>query len=215
MDFVTGIDVYSLNSPDDSTNATDQNMKAANWKAVYDYGVRFAYIKASEYRADAGFTERMQLAKNAGVLRGAYILPHFELNNIADQVNLFIQTVGSDKGELPPALGLESPGGNWPVGRPLFNKIKDCLDRMSQAFGRKPIIYTSQSIVLPILTSILPPKLSIPIQITRRNRVPNIRHNPMVISHGSSGNIRTMAVCLAWGTRTSIWICSKEPTPTS
>src|SRR5258706_11683496 len=104
MDFVTGIDVYSLNSPDDSTNATDKNMKAANWKAVYDYGVRFAYIKASEYRADEGFTERMQLAKNAGVLRGAYILPHFELNNIADQVNLFIQTVGSDKGELPPAL---------------------------------------------------------------------------------------------------------------
>src|SRR5258706_6169937 len=149
MDFVTGIDVYSLNSPDDSTNATDQNMKAANWKAVYDAGVRFAYIKASEYHADAGFTERMQYAKNAGILRGAYILPHFENTAapVPDQVNLFIQTVGSDKGELPPALDLESPGGNWPVGRPLFNKIKDCLDRMSQAFGRKPIIYTSQSIV--------------------------------------------------------------------
>jgi GH25 family lysozyme M1 (1,4-beta-N-acetylmuramidase) len=147
MDYVLGIDVYSLNSPDDSTNATDPNMKAANWKAVYDSGVRFAYIKASEYRADAGFAERMQLAKAAGLLRGAYILPHFELDNIADQVNLFIQTVGSDQGELPPALDLESPGGNWPVGRPLFKKIKDCLDRMTQAFGRKPIIYTSQSIV--------------------------------------------------------------------
>ena len=147
MDFVTGIDVYSLNSPDDSTNATNPNMKAANWKAVYDAGVRFAYIKASEYRADAGFTERMQYAKNAGMLRGAYILPHFELDNIADQVTLFINTVGSDQGELPPALDLESPGGNWPKGRPLFNKIKNCLDRMTQAFGRKPIIYTSQSIV--------------------------------------------------------------------
>jgi GH25 family lysozyme M1 (1,4-beta-N-acetylmuramidase) len=122
-------------------------MKAANWKAVYDAGVRFAYIKASEYHADAGFTERMQYAKNAGILRGAYILPHFELNNVADQVNLFIQTVGSEKGELPPALDLESPGGNWPVGKPLFQKIKDSLDRMAQAFGRKPIIYTSQSIV--------------------------------------------------------------------
>jgi len=147
MDYVLGVDVYSLNSPDDSSNANNDTMKAANWKAVYDAGVRFAYIKASEYRADAGFTERMQYAKAAGMLRGAYILPHFELDNIADQVNLFIQTVGSEKGELPPALDLESPGGNWPVGKPLFKKIKDSLDRMAQAFGRKPIIYTSQSIV--------------------------------------------------------------------
>jgi len=147
MDYVLGIDVYSLNSPDDTSNANSDTMKAANWKAVYDAGVRFAYIKASEYRADAGFTERMQYARAAGMLRGAYILPHFELDNIADQVNLFLQTVGSEKGELPPALDLESPGGNWPVGKPLFKKIKDSLDRMAQAFGRKPIIYTSQSIV--------------------------------------------------------------------
>jgi len=148
MDYVLGIDIYSLNSPDDSSNANnDPNLKAANWRAVYDSGVRFAYVKASEYRADAGFAERMQYAKAAGLLRGAYILPHFELDNVADQVNLFIQTVGSDQGELPPALDLETPGGNWPVGRALFKKIKDCLDRMSQAFGRKPIIYTSQSIV--------------------------------------------------------------------
>jgi GH25 family lysozyme M1 (1,4-beta-N-acetylmuramidase) len=161
MDYVLGIDVYSLNSPDDTTNAgdplkTDPITKkalvdpikaAANWKAVYDAGVRFAYIKASEYHADGGFAERMQYAKNAGLLRGAYMLPHFELNNIADQVKVFVQTVGSDKGELPPMLDLESPGGNWPLGGALFKKIKDCLDRLTQAFGRKPIIYTSQSIV--------------------------------------------------------------------
>jgi GH25 family lysozyme M1 (1,4-beta-N-acetylmuramidase) len=161
MNYVLGIDVYSLNSPDDTTNAgdplkTDPVTKkavvdpiraAANWKAAYDAGLRFAYIKASEYRADAGYAARMQYAKNAGMLRGAYILPHFELDNVADQVNLFVQTVGSDQGELPPMVDLESPGNNWPIGRPLFRKFKDCLDRVSQAFGRKPIIYTSQSIV--------------------------------------------------------------------
>ncbi len=161
MDYVLGIDVYSLNSPDDSTNAgdplkidpvtkknvVDPARAAANWKAVYDAGIRFAYIKASEYRADAGYTARMQYAKDAGLLRGAYILPHFELDNISDQVKLFVQTVGADQGELPPMLDLESPGGNWPKGKTLLTKIKICLDQLTQAFGRKPIIYTSQSIV--------------------------------------------------------------------
>src|SRR5215471_2414553 len=109
MDYVLGIDVYSLNSPDDTTtagdplkinpitgkNVVDPVRVAANWKAVYDAGVRFAYIKASENYADPGYATRMQYAKNAGLLRGPYILPHFERDNIADQVNLFVQTVGS------------------------------------------------------------------------------------------------------------------------
>jgi GH25 family lysozyme M1 (1,4-beta-N-acetylmuramidase) len=148
MDYVLGIDVYSLNSPDDSSNANnDPNLKAANWKAVSDAGVRFAYMKATEFRADAGYAERMQCAKDAGLLRGAYMLPHFELDTVADQVKMFVQTVGADQGELPPMLDLESPGGNWPRGKLLFKRVKDCLDRLTQAFGRKPIIYTSQSIV--------------------------------------------------------------------
>src|SRR6266496_2443779 len=149
MDYVLGIDVYSLNSPDDSANApnNDSNKKAANWRAVVDAGIRFAYVKATEFRADTGYAERMQSAKNAGLLRAPYILPHFELDTIADQVNLFVQTVGSDQGELPPMLDLESPGGNWPKGKNLLKRVKDCLDRIEHAFGRKPIIYTSQSIV--------------------------------------------------------------------
>jgi len=169
MDYehVLGIDVNWVNSPDDSSNAGDPVKKdpldkkgeraavdpikaAANWKAVYDAGVRFAIIKATEWGADPYFRERMQYAKAAGMLRGAYILAHFELDNIKDQADLFIKTVGSDQGELPPVLDLESPPGGdkkWPVGKPLFKKIKDLLDRMEQAFGRKPLIYTSQSIV--------------------------------------------------------------------
>lgn len=147
MNYVLGIDVYSLNSPDDKALAANEHEKAANWKAVYDAGVRFAYIKATEYNADRDFPARMQYAKDAGILRGPYMLPHFEFNNIAEQVRLFVQTVGSDKGELPPMLDLESPTGNWPRGRLLLNRFKQCLDRLEQAFGRKPIIYTSQSIV--------------------------------------------------------------------
>src|SRR5215213_8515495 len=126
MDHVLGIDVYSLNSPDDRALAMNEQQKAANWKAVYEAGVRFAYIKATEYNPDRDFTERMQSAKNAGLLRGPYMLPHFEFSNIAEQVKLFVQTVGSDKGELPPMLDLESPKGNWPKGRLLLNRLKQC-----------------------------------------------------------------------------------------
>lgn len=149
MDYVLGIDVYSLNSPDDSANApnNDPVKKAANWKAVYDAGVRFAYIKATEFVPDKGYADRMQNAKNAGLLRGAYMLPHFENDTVAAQVKLFVDTVGSDKGELPPMLDLESPGGNWPRGKVLLKRVQDCLARLEDAFGRKPIIYTSQSIV--------------------------------------------------------------------
>jgi lysozyme len=147
MDHVLGIDVYSLNSPDDKALATNDHQKAANWKAVYEAGVRFAYIKATEYNPDRDFSERMHYAKEAGLLRGPYMLPHFEFSNIAEQVKLFVQTVGSDPGELPPMLDLESPKGNWPKGRLLLNRLKQCLDRIESAFGRKPLIYTSQSIV--------------------------------------------------------------------
>ena len=147
MDYVLGIDVYSLNSPDDKALALNEQQKAANWRAVHDAGVRFAYIKATEFSPDKDFSERMRHAKDAGLLRGAYILPHFEFSNIAEQVRLFVQTVGSDQGELPPMLDLESPKSNWPKGKVLLNRIKQCLDRMADAFGRKPIIYTSQSIV--------------------------------------------------------------------
>lgn len=149
MNYVLGIDVYSLNSPDDSANApnNDPVKKATNWKAVYDAGVRFAYIKATEFRPDVGYADRMQNAKNAGLLRGAYMLPHFEFDTVADQVKMFVETVGSDKGELPPMLDLESPGGRWPRGKVLMKRVKDCLDRLEDAFERKPIIYTSQSIV--------------------------------------------------------------------
>src|SRR5690242_12546238 len=130
MDHVLGIDVYSLNSPDDRALAMNEYQKAANWKAVYDAGVRFTYIKATESYADRDFTERMQNAKDAGLLRGPYMLPHLEFSNIADQVKLFVQTVGSDQGELPPMLDLESRQGNWPKGRLLLNRLKQCLDRV-------------------------------------------------------------------------------------
>jgi GH25 family lysozyme M1 (1,4-beta-N-acetylmuramidase) len=157
MDYVLGVDVHSVNNPGD--RSTDPNVIRANWKAVYDAGVRFAFIKASEnvyedkiYSQEKRmyinvFADRWSYAKEAGLLRGPYHFLHPELNNMADQANAFIQVVGADKGELPPVLDLETDSRNWPMGKLLMNRIKEWLDRVEAAFGRKPIIYTRTNIL--------------------------------------------------------------------
>ncbi len=157
MDYVLGVDVHSVNNPGD--RSTDPNAIAANWKAVYDTGVRFAFIKATEniyedrvYSPERkmyinGFAERWRYAREAGLLRGPYHFLHPELNNMADQANAFIQVVGADKGELPPVLDLETDSKNWPIGKVLMSRIKEWLDRVEAGFGRKPIIYTRNNIL--------------------------------------------------------------------
>jgi lysozyme len=126
---------------------------ANDWKAVSNQNVRFVFVRASENGfGDAGFTQNWQSSKSVGMLRGAYHFFHSETNNSAAQAAKFIQTVGSDKGELPPILDLESVyvNGNpisLPVGTAMLALIKDWLDRVELAFGRKPMIYTSTEFI--------------------------------------------------------------------
>ncbi len=84
------------------------------------------------------------------MLRGAYHFFHPESNNPAQQANTFIQAVGADKGELPPVLDIEQVyvDGNpisLPSGSALLALIKQWLDLVESAFGRKPMIYSSAS----------------------------------------------------------------------
>ena len=81
---------------------------ASNWNAVRNQGVRFVFVKASENTfADTRFVPNWQGAKGASMYRGAFHFFHSETNNAAQQANTFIQTVGTDKGELPPILDVE------------------------------------------------------------------------------------------------------------
>jgi lysozyme len=140
MTYVFGIDISSY-------------AVAIDWKVVSNQNVKFVFIRASENGfADARFTESWQGSKSVGMLRGAYHFFHSETNNSAQQAAKFIQTVGSDKGELPPILDLESVyvNGNpisLPVGTAMLALIKDWIDRVESAFNRKPIIYTSTEFV--------------------------------------------------------------------
>ena len=82
------------------------------------------------------------------MLRGAYHFFHPESNNPAQQTNTFIQAVGADKGELPPVLDIEQVyvDGNpisLPTGDAMLALMKQWLDPVESAFGRKPMIYAS------------------------------------------------------------------------
>jgi GH25 family lysozyme M1 (1,4-beta-N-acetylmuramidase) len=143
MAYVIGTDIHSLSRPSD-------------WTALYNAGCKFIFIKASENNfADKYFSDTWQKAKDAGLLRGAYHFFHPEVNS-SPQIDIFTKTVGTDKGELPPVCDLETvydfsrrplvaiplPNANTLLGR-----LKDWLDKVEQAFGCKPIIYTRAEFV--------------------------------------------------------------------
>src|SRR5258708_10150307 len=140
MPYVFGIDISAFAVPND-------------WKAVSNQGVKFVFVKASENGfADAKFSVNWQGAKAVAMLRGAYHFFHPEAGNAAGQAAKFIQTVGADKGELPPILDLETVyvNGNpisLPIGAALAALVLDWLTRVENAFGRKPMIYTSAEFV--------------------------------------------------------------------
>ena len=136
MASVFGIDISGWVTPPD-------------WSVVSNQGVKFVFVKASENTfADSKFSQHWQGSKSVGMLRGAYHFFHPEANNPAQQANTFIETVGADKGELPPVLDLEQVyvNGNpipLPSGSAMLAVIKQWLDPVENTFGRKPMIYTS------------------------------------------------------------------------
>jgi len=122
-----------------------------DWGAVSNQGVKFVFVKASENTfADSKFSQHWQGSNSVGMVRGAYHFFHPETNNSAQQANTFIQTTGADKGELPAVLDLEQVyvNGNsisLPTGDAMLALMKQWLDPVESAFGRKPMIYASAS----------------------------------------------------------------------
>ncbi|MGC8857172.1 MAG: GH25 family lysozyme [Anaerolineae bacterium] len=114
-----------------------------DWSQVQSSGVRFAFIKATEGETytDPTFATNWAGAKSVGILRGAYCFFHPNVDAIK-QADLFIQTVKArnDNGELPPVLDLEAH--DQQSNAVIISKAKTWLDRVEQAFGKKPIIYS-------------------------------------------------------------------------
>lgn len=116
-----------------------------DWKEVARSGVRFAFIKATEFPdkktslfVDHKCQENIQGAKSNGIHWSAY---HFFRTHIdpITQAQSFCETVG-DFESLPPVLDLEAAGSK---GERLNHKVRKFLEEVEQITGRIPIIYTS------------------------------------------------------------------------
>jgi lysozyme len=141
---VEGIDVF------DGQGAVD-------WAAVRDAGIVFALIKATQgtYDTQSTFAFNWQAAKEAGVRRSAY---HFfdPTEDGAEQARRLLSVVGDDRGELPVTLDAECPDGDpGCLGVPgrsidaslgdVFASVASFLHTITQATGRRPIVYTFAS----------------------------------------------------------------------
>jgi lysozyme len=117
-----------------------------DWRLVRAQGVRFAFIRATSGMGyvDPCFAAHWADAKQEGILRGAY---HYLIagQDAVRQVNLFISTVGTDRGELPPVLDIEDRFNENLSNQRIINTAKTWLDRVGVVFERKPMVYSRRS----------------------------------------------------------------------
>ena len=112
-----------------------------NWNVLAKQGISFAFIKATEGSddVDAKFKRNWQLAKKAGMPRGAY---HFfnAYRSGKEQAANFIETVNLSAGDLPPVLDVELSGG---IAKELLQqRVSEWLAVVEAHYKIKPIIYT-------------------------------------------------------------------------
>ncbi len=120
----------------------------APWRDIRQAGFRFAYVQAAYGIAkNEDFESNWRMAKECGVLRGAY---HFVTpkRDPKAQARVFAELLRDDPGELPPSVDIE---------RPVECKKDECCEltcaewialvdvwvaHVDRALGRKALVYT-------------------------------------------------------------------------
>ncbi|QKW52352.1 lysozyme [Streptomyces buecherae] len=127
---------------------------SVNWSSLWNNGVRWAYVKATEGMTyeNPDFAQQYNGSYNVGMIRGAY---HFALPNVssgAQQANYFASNGGGwsrDGKTLPGALDLEyNPYGATCYGlsqSAMVNWVRDFFNTYKARTGRDAVIYTSTS----------------------------------------------------------------------
>lgn len=149
-EYVEGIDISS-------------NQGEVDWTAVKAAGKTFAFVRATlgGHQPDAKFSVNWPCMKDAGIIRAAY---HFfwPATPWRVQADSFLETLGPlSPGDLPPALDLEEAIAKsdprrhdiWqdiPANQRL-SMVQNWLDTVEDATGLRPIIYTRQNFIEPLL----------------------------------------------------------------
>lgn len=125
-----------------------------SWSTLWDSGVRFAYVKATEGTTYTNpyFAQQYNGSYNVGMIRGSY---HFALPNNSSgsaQATHFVSHGGGwsrDGKTLPGTLDMEyNPYGADCYGKSasaMVSWIKDFTDTYKSLTGRDAVIYTSTS----------------------------------------------------------------------
>ena len=121
-----------------------------NWRGLRAQGFKFALIRATSGTGyvDSKFSEHWAGAREEGVLRGAYHYL-FAGQDAKKQADLFIATVGTDQGELPPIVDLEDAYNEDVSNRKIISTCKKFLDIIEQEFGRTPMVYSRRTYLEP------------------------------------------------------------------
>ncbi|RLC78560.1 MAG: glycoside hydrolase [Chloroflexi bacterium] len=113
-----------------------------NWEMVAAAGYRFAIVRATigNYYTDPRFYGNWSGAGDAGLLVSAYhvVTPEHPADS---QVDRFLDVLGDRKADLPLVLDVELSRGISPAG--ITACVRDCVQKVEQQDGRKPIIYTA------------------------------------------------------------------------
>jgi lysozyme len=125
-----------------------------DWAKVKAAGVKFAFIKASEFPdkkttmfVDNKFEINRKGAEANGIYWGAYHFFRTHIDSII-QAESFCKLVGSVP-SLPLVLDLEVAGSK---GSKLVRKVRSFVETITSITGRKPIIYTSGGFWRPYMT---------------------------------------------------------------
>jgi lysozyme len=141
-----GVDISKWNNKPDTPQMVDfDKMKAR--------GVEFIFMRATYGTGkDRDFLRNWKVAKEAGLLRGAYHYHLFEYDPLP-QMNAFLESFDGDYGELPPVFDVEREGIESKDRKTVLSVIWACMDIIKQRTNQKPIFYSNVDVIKNFLTS--------------------------------------------------------------
>ena len=117
-----------------------------DWKRIAEQGVTFAFLKATEGSGttDDCFADNWEDARAAGLYVGAYHF--FSFDSAAEtQADNYCAVVPMTEDALPPVIDLEYyRTENLPEKEEVQRNLRVLLERLQEAYGKKPIIYTTK-----------------------------------------------------------------------
>ncbi|MGW7448031.1 glycoside hydrolase family 25 protein [Kitasatospora sp. NPDC054795] len=153
-DAAGGPQAYAVHGFDSShhNHETDHGEQAYDWPAIARGGQSFVYLKATEGLTfdDGWFTRDLAGARSVNLAHGAYHYFKPDKDGAA-QADHFLDVLrraghsGGRAGELPPAVDVEECGRDG--HRLQLAQLKTFLQRVQQAAGTAPVLYTRRDIV--------------------------------------------------------------------